>query len=232
MNNRAAAESLSKVLADTYVLMLKTQNVHWHVVGASFVGIHKLSEEQYNELFMAVDEIAERIRALGATAPGSMAEYLKLARIKEGVNGSDDAAMVQTLVDANQEMAKLLRKEIDTMDDLDDYGSEDMLIARLQVHEKVAWMWDSMLGQMGAKKTALEEVKEKQAEAPKVAEKKAKEVKAEKVKEAPKAKEAKAKKEKKVEATKAVAAPKPKAEPAPEPSGGGRRRQFNVKANG
>ncbi|MBX3113269.1 MAG: DNA starvation/stationary phase protection protein [Fimbriimonadaceae bacterium] len=229
MNNRAAAESLSKVLADTYVLMLKTQNVHWHVVGASFVGIHKLSEEQYNELFMAVDEIAERIRALGATAPGSMAEYLKLARIKEGLNGNDDAAMVQALVDANQEMAKLLRKEIDTMDDLDDYGSEDMLIARLQVHEKVAWMWDSMLGQMGAKKTALEEVKEKQAEAPKVAEKKAK---PEKVKEVPKAKESKPKKEKKASAPKA-AAPKPVKAAAPaEPTGGGRRRQFNVKANG
>lgn len=231
MNNRAAAESLSKVLADTYVLMLKTQNVHWHVVGASFVGIHTLSEQQYNELFMAVDEIAERIRALGGTAPGSMVDYLKLTRIKEGTGGTDDASMVQALLSANQEMSKLLRKEIDAMDDLDDYGSEDMLVARLKVHEKVAWMWESMLGQMSVKKTALEEVKEKQAEAPK-AEKKAKEVKAEKVKEAPKAKEVKAKKEKKVEAPKSVAAPKPKAEPASEPSGGGRRRLFNVKANG
>lgn len=231
MNNRAAAESLSIVLSDTYVLMIKTQNVHWHVVGSSFVGIHTLSEQQYNELFTAIDEIAERIRALGYSAPASMTDFIKLSRIKEGVIGSDPASMVQTLISANQEMAKLLRKEIDVMDDLDDYGSEDLLVGRLKVHEKVAWMWQSMLGQAETKKTALEEVKELQAEAPK-AEKKVKEAKPEKVKEAPKAKEVKAKKEKKEEAPKAAAPKAAKAVAAAEPAGGGRRRLFNVKANG
>lgn len=231
MDTKAAAQSLGRVLADSYVLMLKTQNVHWHVVGGTFVGIHNLTEQQYSELFLAVDEIAERIRALGEIAPGTMSDYLKLARIPEGLGGSDDAAMVRGLVEAHSTMSDLLRKEIDIMDDLDDYGSEDLLVGRLRVHEKSAWMLKSILTQISAGKASIsapEKAVEKVAEAPKVAP----------VKEEKPAKKEK-KKEKKAKAAPAPAAKveKPASVKKEEPvaasnNGGGRRRLFGVKADG
>lgn len=218
MDTQAAAQSLGRVLADSYVLMLKTQAVHWHVVGGSFVGIHTLTEEQYNEFFLAVDEIAERIRALGHDAPGSMAEYLKLSRLKEGVGGPSDEEMVTELLSAHSTMSELLRKEIDVMDDLDDYGSEDLLIGRLRVHEKSAWMWKSVLTQITAMKGVA---------APVVMVKEEKQVKKEKKKEkkAPKSE---------ISVKKEVPLPfkKPEAVVAEPVSGGGRRKLFGVKAEG
>ncbi len=233
MDTNAAAASLGRVLADSYVLMLKTQNVHWHVVGGAFVGVHTLTEQQYNDLFMAVDEIAERIRALGKVAPGTMAEYLQLARLSEGLGGTDDASMIRGLVEAHSTMSDLLRKEIDIMDDLDDYGSEDLFVQRLRVHEKTAWMLRSILEQIGGGK-AVAQVK---ADAP-VA------TKVEAVKEDKPEKKAK-KKEKKVKAPVAVEAAVPVKVPATPKvaakkeetvtasnNGGGRRKLFGVKADG
>ncbi|MFM9874242.1 MAG: Dps family protein [Fimbriimonadaceae bacterium] len=233
MDTKAAAASLGRVLADSYVLLLKTQNVHWHVVGGAFVGVHTLTEQQYNELFLAVDEVAERIRALGAAAPGTMADYLKLARLKEGLGGADDASMVRGLVDAHAEMSDLLRKEIDIMDDLDDYGSEDLLVQRLRVHEKAAWMLRSILEQIGAVKAVAPAkvaapAAAKVEVAPKVEVKKeAKPAKKEK-----KAKKAKAEPE--VAAKKEVPVPvAKKAEPVvASNNGSGRRKLFGVKADG
>lgn len=230
MDTKASAASLGRVLADSYVLLLKTQNVHWHVVGGAFVGVHTLTEQQYNELFLAVDEIAERIRALGAAAPGTMADYLKLARLQEGLGGADDASMVRGLVAAHSTMSDLLRKEIDIMDDLDDYGSEDLLVQRLRIHEKSAWMLRSILEQIGAVNVAPVKAEAPVTEAPKVEVKKeAKPVKKEKKKEKKAAKPV-------VAAPVAVAVPKT-AEKKSEPvvasnNGSGRRKLFGVKADG
>jgi starvation-inducible DNA-binding protein len=207
MDKKLAVESLGRVLADTYILQLKTQSVHWHVVGSSFFAVHTLTELQYTELFTAVDEIAERIRALGADAPGSMAEFLKISRLKEGIGGSSDAEMVGELARVNRQMAELMRSEIDVMDDIDDYGSEDLLIRRLQVHEKSAWMLESLLVQLGAPAALL-------APAPIKAEKKVK----------------KEKKEKPVKLEPLVAVKK--SEPVVESDSGSRRRLFGVKADG
>ncbi|ARU41287.1 hypothetical protein CCB80_09125 [Armatimonadetes bacterium Uphvl-Ar1] len=218
MDTQAAAQSLGRVLADSYVLMLKTQAVHWHVVGGSFVGIHTLTEEQYNEFFLAVDEIAERIRALGHDAPGSMAEYLKLSRLKEGVGGPSDEEMVTELLNAHSTMSELLRKEIDVMDDLDDYGSEDLLIGRLRVHEKSAWMWKSVLTQITAMKGAVAPVASVKEDKPVKKEKK---------------KEKKAlKSEDSVKKEVPLPFKKPEAAVAEPVSGGGRRKLFGVKAEG
>jgi starvation-inducible DNA-binding protein len=229
MDTKAAAASLGRVLADSYVLMLKTQNVHWHVVGGAFVGVHTLTEQQYGELFLAVDEIAERIRALGETAPGTMADYLKLARLKEGLGGADDAAMVGGLVDAHSTMSDLLRKEISSLGGMDDYGSEDLLVQRLRFHEKSAWMLRSILEQIGAAKLVAPVKVAAPAVAvdtPKVEVKKeAKPAKKEK-----KAKKAKAEPE--VIAKKEEPVTKKAEAVVASNNGGGRRRLFGVKADG
>lgn len=146
MDKQAVCKSLSSVLADTYVLMLKTQNVHWNVVGENFLPIHELTETQYTDLFAAVDELAERIRALGGKSPGTMKEFLDLTRLKEGAGGSDWKSMATELRDANLQMADLLRQEIEVVDQIDEDGTEDTYIARLKVHEKAAWMWGAMAG--------------------------------------------------------------------------------------
>lgn len=232
MDTQAAAQSMGRVLADSYVLMLKTQAVHWHVVGGSFVGIHNLTEEQYTEFFVAVDEIAERIRALGHEAPGSMAEYLKLSRLKEGVGGPSDEEMVTELLNAHSTMSDLLRKEIDIMDDLDDYGSEDLLVGRLRVHEKSAWMWKSVLTQITAMKggSIPAPTAPVKSETPKAEKKKKK-----------KAKLASPSAPVKPVASVKVEAPVASAKAEPKPvvktsagvsSGGGRRKLFGVKADG
>lgn len=141
MNFEAVCRSLNTVLADTYVLMLKTQNVHWNVTGDDFFEVHKLTEMQYGELFEAVDELAERIRSMGGKAPGTMKEFLELTRMREGAGGSTMEAMVGELYEANSKFASLLRGDIKEVgDDLGEPGTEDTYIARLKAHEKAAWM--------------------------------------------------------------------------------------------
>lgn len=139
-DRKSIADGLSRLLADTYVLYLKTHNFHWNVTGPSFRTLHLMFEEQYNELALAVDSIAERIRALGFPAPGTYAEYARLASIKEteGVPSSDD--MIKYLVEGQEAVVRTARSLFPLTDKVSDEPTADLLTQRMQVHEKTAWM--------------------------------------------------------------------------------------------
>jgi len=139
------AGRLSRLLADTYTLYLKTHNYHWNVTGPLFNTLHLMTEEQYTELATAVDEIAERIRALGLRAPGSYAEFGKLASIDEATGGETAREMIEQLVLGQEAVVRTARKAIKAADDADDEPTLDLLTQRMQVHEKNAWMLRSML---------------------------------------------------------------------------------------
>ena len=144
-DRKSIADGLSRLLADTYVLYLKTHNFHWNVTGPSFRTLHLMFEEQYNELALAVDSIAERIRALGFPAPGTYAEYSRLASIKEteGVPSSDD--MIKFLVEGQEAVVRTARSLFPLTDKVSDEPTADLLTQRMQVHEKTAWMLRSLL---------------------------------------------------------------------------------------
>ncbi|MDG9881697.1 MULTISPECIES: Dps family protein [Pseudomonas] len=139
-DRKSIADGLSRLLADTYVLYLKTHNFHWNVTGPSFRTLHLMFEEQYNELALAVDSIAERIRALGFPAPGTYAQYLRLASIKEteGVPSSDE--MIKYLVEGQEAVVRTARSLFPLTDKVSDEPTADLLTQRMQVHEKTAWM--------------------------------------------------------------------------------------------
>ena len=141
------AESLAQVLSATYMTQLKTQYYHWNVTGTHFSSLHLLFEGQYNDLFTAVDEIAERIRSLGFTTPGTFAEFSAMTDIKEDKSlPSSWEAMVQNLLHANELLARELRENIGIVQEAGDEGTADLFIRRMQVHEKAAWMLRSYLG--------------------------------------------------------------------------------------
>jgi starvation-inducible DNA-binding protein len=139
------AEGLSKLLADTYTLYLKTHNFHWNVTGPMFQTLHLMFEQQYNELALAVDLIAERIRALGFPAPGTYEEFSKLSSIDEtkGVPSAED--MIKQLVAGQEAVARTARSIFPTVDKASDEPTADLLTQRMQVHEKTAWMLRSLL---------------------------------------------------------------------------------------
>ena len=139
------AQGLSKVLADTYTLYLKTHNSHWNVRGPMFHSLHTMFETQYNELALAVDEIAERIRALGELAPGSYSEFAKLASIPEGNSRNDAQAMIRELVEGQEAVVRTCRALFPTVDEANDEPTHDLLTTRMQTHEKNAWMLRSLL---------------------------------------------------------------------------------------
>ena len=141
----AVAEGISRVLADTYTLYLKTQNFHWNVTGPMFVTLHQLTETQYTELALAVDEVAERIRALGVTAPGSWSQFSALSSLNEetGVPSAED--MIRQLVADQEAVARTARAVLPTADKAGDQPSADLLTRRLDVHEKNAWMLRSLV---------------------------------------------------------------------------------------
>lgn len=142
------ADGLAHFLADAYTLYLKTHNFHWNVTGPMFNTLHTMFEAQYTEQWQALDEIAERIRALGFNAPGSYAEFVKLSTIHEEPGMTAAPAwheMVQQLVEGNEAVCRTARKVLDTADDADDAPTEDLLTQRLQTHEKYAWMLRSLL---------------------------------------------------------------------------------------
>lgn len=142
------AHGLSKLLADTYTLYLKTHNFHWNVTGPMFNSLHTMFETQYTEQWNALDEIAERIRALGFNAPGSYAEFEKLSSIKEepSQDGVPDwKGMVRQLVTGNEALCRTARKALATADKAGDDPSADLITQRLQTHEKYAWMLRSLL---------------------------------------------------------------------------------------
>ncbi|WP_246830797.1 Dps family protein [Neisseria sp. HMSC70E02] len=134
------AQGLSKVLADTYSLYLKTHNYHWNVEDPMFHSLHTMFEEQYNELALAVDEIAERIRALGFKAPGSYGEFAKLTSIPDGTNTHDAPTMIRELVDGQETVVRTCRAVFPAVDEAGDEPTADLLTTRMQTHEKTAWM--------------------------------------------------------------------------------------------
>ncbi|WP_205208520.1 Dps family protein [Arenimonas caeni] len=146
-DRRRIADGLSAFLADSYTLYLKTHNFHWNVTGPMFNTLHNMFMTQYTEEWTALDEIAERIRALGFTAPGSYAEFVRLSSIKEeqSPDGLDWKAMVRQLVTGNEAVCRTARKVIKVADAAGDDPSADLATQRLQVHEKNAWMLRSLL---------------------------------------------------------------------------------------
>ena len=139
------AGGLSTLLADSYTLYLKTHNYHWNVRGPLFNTLHQMFEEQYTELAAAVDEIAERIRALGVTAPGSYTEFGELTSIEEG-NGEESAEeMIRQLVIGQETVVRTAREAFPAADAANDEPTADLLTQRMQIHEKTAWMLRSML---------------------------------------------------------------------------------------
>jgi starvation-inducible DNA-binding protein len=139
------ADGLSKVLADSYTLYLKTHNYHWNVTGPMFQTLHLMFEQHYNELALAVDEIAERIRALGAKAPGSYREFTALSSIDDDDDVPDATDMIRRLVRGHEAVARTARSVFPVVERASDEPTADLLTQRLQVHEKTAWMLRSLL---------------------------------------------------------------------------------------
>ncbi len=139
------AGELSALLADTYTLYLKTHNYHWNVTGPMFQTLHVMFEEHYTELAMAVDEIAERIRAIGFPAPGSYAAYLKLTSIAEAEGVPAATGMVADLVKAHETVVRTARGVLGSASEAGDDVTAELATQRLQIHEKTAWMLRSLL---------------------------------------------------------------------------------------
>jgi starvation-inducible DNA-binding protein len=141
----AIAHALSRLLADTYVVYLKTHNFHWNVEGPMFQTLHQMFMEQYTETWNAIDLIAERIRSLGEYAPGTYKEYAKLARIQEtdGVPRAEE--MVRLLIEGQEAIVRTAREALPIADQANDEPTLDLLTQRMQVHEKNAWMLRSLL---------------------------------------------------------------------------------------
>ena len=144
-DRKAIAQGLSHLLADTYTLYLKTHNFHWNVTGPMFQTLHLMFETQYNELALAVDLVAERIRALGFPAPGTYAEYAKLSSIEETAGVPEATEMIRLLVQGQEAVVRTARKVFPLVDAAHDEPSADLLTQRMQVHEKTAWMLRSLL---------------------------------------------------------------------------------------
>ena len=144
-DRKAIAQGLSRLLADSYTLYLKTHNYHWNVQGPLFNTLHQMFEEQYTELAIAVDEIAERIRALGEPAPGSYSAYAKLTTIEEEDSVPAAEEMIRQLLKGQETVARTARSVIDAAEAADDEPTADLLTQRMQVHEKNAWMLRSMV---------------------------------------------------------------------------------------
>ncbi|NNC87609.1 MAG: DNA starvation/stationary phase protection protein [Akkermansiaceae bacterium] len=139
-------EALRQVVADSYALLGQTHLCHWNVRGPGFFALHTAFEAQYTELFTAIDEIAERVRALGSLAPGGLGNLAKMAGMKELEEDASAEAMVKHLAEANRKLVKSLGEARDLAAAADDPESEDLAIARTQVHEKTIWMLESFLG--------------------------------------------------------------------------------------
>ena len=142
---QAIADGLSRLLADTYTLYLKTHNYHWNVTGPMFNTLHLMFETQYTELALAVDLIAERIRALGYPAPGSYAQYARLSTIKETEGVPPAETMLADLVKGQEAVVRTARKIFPTAEKSGDQPTLDLLTQRMNTHEKTAWMLRALL---------------------------------------------------------------------------------------
>jgi starvation-inducible DNA-binding protein len=139
------ADGLSRLLADTYTLYLKTHYFHWNVTGPMFQTLHLMFETQYTELALAVDLIAERIRALGFPAPGSYTQYAKLSSIPETTDVPKAEEMIKLLVEGQEAVCRTARSIFPIIEKVSDEPTADLLTQRLQLHEKTAWMLRSLL---------------------------------------------------------------------------------------
>ena len=144
-DREAIAEGLSRLLADTYTLYLKTHNFHWNVQGPMFQTLHLMFETQYTELALAVDLIAERIRSLGFPAPGTYQQFAALSSIKETDGVPNATTMIRLLVAGQEAVARTARSVFPVVDKASDEPTADLLTQRLEVHEKTAWMLRSLL---------------------------------------------------------------------------------------
>ncbi len=136
----AIAEGLAQAVAETFTLFVKTQGYHWNVTGPTFHSLHEMFEEQYLDLHEAADLLAERMRALGAPAPGSFTEFMKLATIKDSEPTSEPLTMVKRLAADHEALARILRPQIEVAEKAGDVATADLLTARVAAHEKFAWM--------------------------------------------------------------------------------------------
>lgn len=145
-HRREVSKGLSKLLADSYTLYLKTHNFHWNVTGPMFHTLHVMFEEHYMELATAVDEIAERIRALGFAAPGSYRQFTQLTDVEESDHLPDAPGMVEDLVKAHETVVRTCRSLFAVIDEAGDEASADLVTQRLHLHEKTSWMLRSLIG--------------------------------------------------------------------------------------
>lgn len=143
--NNSVVESLRQVVADSYALLAQLHICHWNVTGPSFFSLHNAFEEQYTELFPAIDDVAERIRALGATAPGGLSNLAGMSSIKEIKEDASATEMAAHLCASHEIVTKNLKVARDVAGDEGDDQTEDLMIARIQVHEKSEWMLRSYL---------------------------------------------------------------------------------------
>ena len=139
------AEGLSRLLADSYTLYLKTHNFHWNVTGPMFTTLHTLFETHYTELALAVDQIAERIRALGVNAPGSYKQFSALSSIEEETGTPNAEDMIKQLILGQETIVRTARSIFPLVDEANDEPTADLLTQRMQIHEKNAWMLRSLL---------------------------------------------------------------------------------------
>jgi starvation-inducible DNA-binding protein len=144
-DRRKIADELSKLLADSYTLYLKTHNFHWNVTGPMFQTLHVMFEQQYTELALAVDAIAERIRALGHPAPASYAAFSRLTTVGDTDGVPRATEMVKLLVDGQEAVVRTARQVLAVADGANDQATADLATQRLQIHEKTAWMLRSLL---------------------------------------------------------------------------------------
>ncbi|WP_435235433.1 Dps family protein [Psychromonas sp. PT13] len=139
-NRIEVADGLKKLLADSYTLYLQTHNFHWNVIGPEFRALHLMFEEHYTELALAVDEIAERIRALGIAAPATYKEFSALSSIEEVAGLTDGAEMVKILTQSHEQVIRTCRDVLKLAQDADDESTASVVSDRMLVHEKTAWM--------------------------------------------------------------------------------------------
>ena len=142
---REITEGLSRLLGDTYLLYIRTHGYHWNVTGPQFNTLHLMFEQQYTELALAVDQIAERIRALGFPAPASYAEFTRLSSLSEDEDRPGANEMIRRLVQAQEAVVRTARSAFPIVERAGDEATADLLTQRLQIHEKTAWMLRSML---------------------------------------------------------------------------------------
>lgn len=147
-NHAQLIDGLAHLLADTYILTIKTQNFHWNVRGPNFYTYHKMFEEQYNQLALAIDELAERMRALNVLAPASYAQFMQLSSLKETSATLTDEEMIKALLKDHESMSEMITRLFSIAEACEDEVTLDFFIQRKTEHDKIAWMLRSTLGKI------------------------------------------------------------------------------------